>query len=201
MKITTGSGVKEKLPGEGCNKCSGPCSHKATKPVAGAGSVIAVWIFGIALLSLGLIGGVLGFAEAHGHQRLLSKGTQTVATVTDAYFGSCRKRKTCAFPELTYTSESGEKYTIQGPPKRYRVKSDGPEAAFAENMYGTEFTVFYDPSDPTRAVVEGQESGYGVLLFTLLPIGFGGFIIYVMANVAIQKRRLARRQEIDSARP
>lgn len=190
---------KEILPIEKCQKCENgePCPHGAKKPVSKS-STIAAWALGIVVLLFGLVmfGGIT-YETVRDH-RLISQGTQTVGKVTSVDFGSCgtrKNRKTCAFPELTYIDQNGNEHFRQGPNITYREKEHGYKTVFADTLYGNEYTLYYDPSNPEKSVVEGQEGSYWILIFTLFPIAFGGFILYAMIDSEIRKRKAAKSQD------
>lgn len=190
---------KEILPIEKCQKCENgePCPHGAKKPVSKS-STIAAWALGIVVLLFGLVmfGGIT-YETVRDH-RLISQGTQTVGKLTDAEWGRCgtkKHKRPCVYPVLTYEDQNGEKHTKSGPSINYREKDDGPRSVFVETLYGNEYTLYYDPSNPEKSVVEGQEGSYWILIFTLFPIAFGGFILYAMIDSEIRKRKAAKSQD------
>lgn len=189
---------KEILPIEKCQNCENaePCTHGTKKPVTKY-STFTAWALGIVVLLFGLVmfGGVA--YEAVRDHRLIASGTQTVGKITDTEWGRCgtkKHKRPCVYPVLTYEDQNGEKYTKSGPSINYREKEDGPKSSFADTLYGNEYTLYYDPSNPEKSVVEGEEGQYWILIFTLFPIAFGGFIVYVMAHSAIRKRKAAEPQ-------
>lgn len=189
MEFNSVQNPKEKLSSESCKKCNenNTCTHTATNSSKGT---LTAWLLGFGLLIFGLTTGSIGIAEAYNDHQLTSKGTQATGEVTNVEFGSGRKGKTYAYPDITFTTEDGDKHTIDGQRKRYRERSDGPKTSVADKMSGQEFTVFYDPNEPDKSVIEGQETSYvWPILFLLFPSLFGGFIIYVMADDAVRKRK------------
>ncbi|MCC3301087.1 DUF3592 domain-containing protein [Arthrobacter sp. zg-Y895] len=157
-------------------------------------ALIPALVLGVALLLLGVAGVGVGFYTAYSDHRLVANGTATVGTVTEVDFGKCgRRHSRCAFPTLTYVDHLGMKHSKVGPKSNYSTKRDGAEETLAESLHGEEFSVFYDPSNPGKAVVEGEESSYLAPLIGLVPGAVGGVITYgiTVVMVHIRKKSLA----------
>ena len=157
-------------------------------------ALIPALVLGVALLLLGLAQVGVGFHTAYSDHRLVAGGTATVGTVTEVDFGRCgRGRSKCAFPTLTYVDHHGMKHSKVGPKSNHSISRDGSEETFAETLHGKEFTVFYDPSNPGKAIVEGEESSYLAPLIGLVPGAVGGLMTYGITAliILIRKKSLA----------
>ncbi|MCQ2001049.1 DUF3592 domain-containing protein [Arthrobacter zhaoxinii] len=178
----------EVLHASQCEKCKRgeECDRSPNKKQMSSWSALLV---GVCILLFGLGFGIPGIVMAYSDHKLVSDGVPSVGTVADVRFGDGRKAKRYKVMEVSYAVESGVAYSVDYR-ERYYQKREGSESAVAHKLRGTEMTVFYDPEEPRKAVVEGDEDGYfGPLLILLFMGGVGGFMTCAMADEMIRKKR------------
>lgn len=184
----------ELLHASQCEKCKRgeECDRAPKKKKMGDWGALLLGVF-ILLFGLGM--GIPGTVIAYSEQKLVSDGVQTVGTVSDVQYDSGRKSRRYKEMEVTYTAESGEAYSVEHR-ERYYEKREGSKSEVADKLRGTEMTVFYDPAEPGKSIVEGDELGYfGPLLILLFMGGLGGLMTYAMADDMIRKKKKKKTAE------
>lgn len=150
----------------------------------------------LAFLTVGLWGGAGGTYAAHQDRTLVSTGAHSTATVSDVEFAAYRSGRTSAIMTVPFVAADGRQYSTEAR-ERYRERRDGPKDEFAAALEERELTVFYDPTDPDKSVVEGQERPYaGPIILLILPGGLGafGYLVTIFGFIGLhqaQKNRQA----------
>lgn len=137
---------------------------------------------GYALLVLAFVflGGGLGIGlprvfEAWEDRQIVSDGARVTGVISDVDFTSRRARLT-AIKTVTFTAGGATEYTAEGR-ERVNERRDGPRDAIAENLLGDRVTVFHDPTDPRRNVVEDHEASLAAPLFLVVFLGGAGSVL------------------------
>jgi hypothetical protein len=131
-----------------------PDQPKEVAKPSNGGGFIALAI-GLAFLITGLGSGIPGIHAALQDRQIIAGGVHAAGEVIRVEFRSSRY-KVSAVQEVTFPAKNGEIYTAEAR-ERYSKRNDPPRPVFAEGLIGNELTVFYDPSDPARNVVEDNE--------------------------------------------
>lgn len=181
-----------------CKTCgaTGNCSHRA---VGGKGGIWMLAAIALTFLTVGLWGGAGGVYNAHQDRELVSDGVHSIGRVTAVDFRSFRHGRVSAILTVPFVTGDGSQYSAEGREK-YNETRDGPRNEFAEELIGSELTVYYDPVDPSNSVIEGQERPYAgpIILLTFLG-GLGTFGCLVTVFGFIGLRQAKRRSGADSS--
>lgn len=154
-----------------CEACGATetCSHRT---VRGPGGLWAFLGIALLLLSIGLWGGAGGFYLAHQDHTLVSNGVHSSGTVADVELRVYRYGSVDAIMGVSFVADDGKQYLAEGR-ERYNERRDGTRKEFAAGLMGSEVTVFYDPANPDKSVVEGSERPYAGPILGLVFLGLG----------------------------
>ena len=159
---------------------------------------VTTLLCGVIVLVIGVYIASGNVPEAREDQRIMAEGVRTVGTITDVQAKKVRSSSRGAgqgsrkVMDVSYSDNRGQNHVVSYR-EPYRDAEEGSEEAVRKRLLGTEVGVFYDRSDPGKAVVEGDDAS--VAGAYALGIGMGLFgLVFVAAGVwELKKRRTSSR--------
>lgn len=161
--------------------------QSAVKSIA---KIVLNFVFCIALVWYGVFIGVRDVTDAMNDQSLVKTGQIATGTITKVDFKirSGRGSESHKIFEIEYSDGSEASYTHIAT-RPYRTAEEPGQQEVREQFMGHKATVFYDPENPSDAVVEGWESsialGYIASSFIIM---FG--LVFLLLGVSDTKRLL-----------
>lgn len=182
---------QSKISATTCKTCGSgeSCAHHS---VGDKGGIWAFAVIALLFLSSGLFFGAGGIYSAHQDHKLVSNGVHSVGQVTEVDFQSGRRNKMYTVITVPFTAEDGKQYYAEGT-ERYRDESHGSREERTEELLDSKQTVFYDPEDPNKSVLEGKERGYFVPIALLTLLGGMGAFGYLVVLFALNGKRQSRK--------
>lgn len=145
----------------------------AQQPTARGGGY-ALLVIAFVFLGGGLGLGLPRVFEAREDRQIVSDGARVSGVISEVDFTSRRGRLT-AVKTVTFTA-GGTEYTAQGR-ERVSERRDGSRDAIARSLLGDRVTVFHDPTDPRRNVMEDHEASLAAPLFLVFFLGGTGSVL------------------------
>ena len=134
-----------------------------------AGMVI---FFGGFTLGVGMV------LEAHDDRRVLDEGVRTTGVITNVEFSTSGRQKEYKELTVSFLTEDRRVYA-KGARERYYEHIDGSKSTVSDEMHGEKRVVFYDRSDPSKSVIEGEPQSFTAgYLVIMLSVGFGASFIW-----------------------
>lgn len=157
----------------GRSKSGAPAKGKYTRMA----KALAFLLAGLVIFLGGNAAGVGIFLEAQDNRRVLAEGVRTTGVITKVEFYTDRMRHSYKDLTVYFLTEDRRVYgkrTLE----RYYDYVEGPESTVADQMHGEKRVVFYDRSDPSNSVIEGDVRSFTeAYLVILLAVVFGSAFI------------------------
>lgn len=128
--------------------------------------------FGGSALGMGVV------LKAHDDHRVLDEGVRTTGVITKVEFSTGGRQKEYKELTVSFLTEDRRIYA-KGSRERYYEHIDGPKSTVATEMHGEKRIVFYDRSNPSKSVIEGEPQSFTAgYLVIMLSVGFGASFVW-----------------------
>lgn len=150
--------------------------YREQSTVKSIAKIVLNFVFCIALVWYGVFIGVRDVTDAINDQSLVKTGHSSTGTITKVDFKirSGRGAESHKIFEIEYSDASDASYTYIAT-RPYRTAEEPGQQDVREQFIGHKVTVFYDPENPSNAVIEGWEAS--------ISLGYAGGAVVIMFSL------------------